>query len=169
MQKAHFWLIFIQVKGRKYNMLRNLRAVSVRVLAAMGVMAALLSGVACAEPTELDEKQRAALEKRVNARWQVLEKKDFGKVWEFATPKYRRVFPKSLYVNNFSYAVDWELTEVEVVNYDASAAVASVVVRVMSKPSKQTSSASKALGAVPISFREQWIFTDAKWWHSTNE
>ena len=61
------------------------------------------------------------------------------------------------------------MTSVEVVDYDADAAVASVVAGVMSKSTKQTSAASRALGAVPTTIREKWIFTDGEWWHSTNE
>jgi hypothetical protein len=44
-----------------------------------------------------------------------------------------------------------------------------VVAGVMSKSTKQTSAASRALGAVPTTIREKWIFTDGEWWHSTNE
>ena len=99
----------------------------------------------------------------------MLEAKDFSKAYEFETPNYRGIFSKSLYVNKFSYAVDWELTDVEVVNYDARAAVASVVVRVMSKPTKQTSVASIALGALPMNLTEKWIFVDGEWWHSAKD
>ena len=120
-------------------------------------------------PEGLSEKQLEALQQRVRERWQTLIDHDFAKTWEFSTPTFRGIFPKSLYVHNFSYAVDWELTSVEVVDYDADAAVASVVTGVMSKSTKQTSSASRALGAVPITIREKWIFTDGEWWHSTNE
>ena len=60
------------------------------------------------------------------------------------------------------------MTAVEVVNYDAAAAVASVAVRVMSRPTKLTSTASRAIGAVPVTINEQWMFIDGKWWHSAN-
>ena len=120
-------------------------------------------------PEGLTPEQEAALEARVAERWQAMIDKDFARVLEFSTPTFRGIFSKSMYVHNFSYAVAWELTSVEVVNYDASAAVASVAVGVMSQSTKQVSSASRALGAVPITIREKWIFTDGEWWHSTNE
>ena len=120
-------------------------------------------------PDGLSQKQVEALEQRVEGRWQTMIDHDFEKTWAFSTPTFRGIFPKALYVHNFSYAVDWELTSVEVVDYDADAAVASVVTGVMSKSTKQTSSASRALGAVPITVRQKWIFTDGEWWHSTNE
>jgi hypothetical protein len=121
-----------------------------------------------AVPEGLSAKQVEALELRVAERWQSMIDRDYGRTWEFCTPAYREVFPKALYVHNFSYAVQWELTSVEVVDYDAVAAVASVAVRVMSIPTKQTSSASKAVGAVPVTINERWIFIDQKWWHSAN-
>ncbi len=120
-------------------------------------------------PAGLSAEQAAALEERVRERWQTLIDHDWAKTWEFSTPTFRGIFPKSLYVHNFSYAVQWELTSVEVVDYDADAAVASVVAGVMSVPTKQTSSASRALGALPTTIREKWIFTDGEWWHSTND
>jgi hypothetical protein len=38
----------------------------------------------------------------------------------------------------------------------------------MSKPTKQTSSASIAIGATPSKLRERWIFADGEWWFSAN-
>jgi len=156
-------------KGNKDNMLhhylRNFRA----------LLLTFFVGVLSASPGWTDAldgltpEQQAALEQRVRERWQAMIERDFGQVWEYSTPTFRGVFPKSMYVHNFSYAVDWELTSIEVVNYDAVAAVASVAVGVMSQSTKQVSSASRALGAVPITIREKWIFTDGEWWHSTNE
>ena len=122
--------------------------------------------MAVATPDELSAEQASALEQRVRGRWQTLVARDFGKAWEVSTPNFREVFPKSLYVQKFSYMVDWELTGVEVVNYDADAAVASVAVRVMSKPTKFSSAASKAIGALPATIIEQWILIDDVWWYS---
>ena len=128
----------------------------------------LASGVGCSNSGELSDERQAALKHRVEERWLALEARDFGKAWEYMTPSYRAIFPKHLYVEKFSYAVEWELTGVEVVNYDGAAAVASVVVRVMSKPTKQTSSASVAIGAIPRNLRERWIFSEGEWWYSTS-
>ena len=136
---------------------------------------ALLLGAACSNenapkaPETLSPEQEAALIARVTERWHALEAKDFGKAYEFTTPNYRAIFSKSLYVNKFSYAVDWELTEIDIVNYDARAAVASVAVRVMSEPTKQTSVASRALGAIPLTLREKWFSVNGEWWHSAKD
>lgn len=149
-------------------MLRSLTSMPAGALRMGAVLLLALLCAACAERNELSEAQTAALEQRVRDRWQALAARDFGKAWEYTTPTYRASFPKQLYVKNFSYAVEWELTAVEVVNYDAPAAVASVVVRVMSTPTKQTSTASVLVGAIPNSLRERWIFADGQWWFSAN-
>ena len=117
-------------------------------------------------PAGLTLEDEQALLERVNQRWEAMVRKDFAATYEFTTPVYRSFFSKSMYLKKFSYAVDWELTGVEVVQYDADAAVASVAVGVMSKPTKQTSQASIALGALPATIREKWLKVDGKWWHS---
>jgi hypothetical protein len=137
-------------------------ALSVSAIAVMSLL------MASSPPAELTEEQRSALEQRVEQRWQALVARDFASAWEYTTPAYRGIFSKQLYVRKFSYATEWELTGLEVVNYDSAAAVASVVVRVMSKPTKLTSSASVAIGARPRSFRERWILEDGQWWFSVN-
>jgi hypothetical protein len=38
----------------------------------------------------------------------------------------------------------------------------------MSSPIKQTSAASVAIGAVPVTINERWMFIDGEWWHSAN-
>ena len=139
-----------------------------RVFALSLVVGFLGLSVGCATGPHWDAEQRNVLEGRVRDRWHALEVRDFEKAWEYTSPNYRAIFSKQLYVQNFSYAVEWELTGVEIVNYDNDAAVASVVVRVMSKPTKQTSSASVALGATPSTLRERWIFADGQWWFSSN-
>jgi len=121
-----------------------------------------------AVPEGLTADQVDALEQRVRERWSALSSRDYAKAWEYSTPLYRSIFPKDLYVLQFSYTVERELTGVEVVNYDAPAAVASVTARVMSKSLKQTSTASQAFGAVPVSVHEKWMFIDGEWWFSAD-
>ena len=123
---------------------------------------------ACATTRTLPEEQKAALVARAEARWHALEARDFAAAYAYLSPAYRSVFTEEMYARSFSYMVEWELTSVEWLHYDADAAVASVAVRVMSKPTKQTSAASKAIGAVPSRFVEQWILSDGQWWYSAN-
>ncbi|MEM1153884.1 MAG: hypothetical protein AAGI44_07060 [Pseudomonadota bacterium] len=126
------------------------------------------SVLAADAPQGLTAEQVSSLEQRVRDRWQSMSAGDYEVVYEFFTPAYRTVFPKELYALQFSYAVERELTGIEVVNYDADAAVASVTVRVMSKPLKQTSTASQALGAIPVTINERWKLIDGKWWYSAD-
>ncbi|MEP6389135.1 MAG: hypothetical protein ABJ056_04340 [Halioglobus sp.] len=122
--------------------------------------------VGCSQPQELTPELEAQLQERATERWQLIIAKDYEGAWELMTPNYRRIFPKHLYSKNFSEMLERELTEVEVLTYDADAAVASVAVRVMSKPTKFSSAASIAFGAMTSSAIEQWILIDGKWWFS---
>jgi hypothetical protein len=131
------------------------------------LMVLVLSG-GCASGPKWDDAQRNILEQRVRDRFQALVARDFNTAWEYMTPSYRAIFSKQLYAKKFSYAVELQLTGVEVVNYDSDAAVASVVVRVMSKPTKQTSTASMLIGATPSSLGEKWVFSQGQWWFSVN-
>ena len=137
-----------------------------RPLCTLTMVCALLLLGACGKPETLSEQQVYALEDRVQARWQTKIDRDFEKTWEFSTPTYRQAFPQHLYPFKYSYTVDWELTGIEVLDYHSAAAVASVAVRVMSKPAKFTSPASRAVGAVPVTIVEQWILIDGQWWYS---
>jgi hypothetical protein len=73
-----------------------------------------------------------------------------------------------MYLNNFAYNVDWELTSVDVVNYDSAAAVASVSVGVMTKSASPVNAANE-LGAVPSTIHEKWIHIGNEWWYSTSK
>jgi hypothetical protein len=156
-------------KGNKHNMLRKLLKFAQRALVAATLLAAMSPIAGAATPDGLSNEQAAALVQRVEGRWQTLTDRDYGKTWEYSTPLYRGIFSKDLYALQFSYAVERWLTGVEVTNYDAAAAVASVTARVMSKPLKQTSTASVAMGALPVSAREKWILIDGQWWFSAND
>ena len=127
---------------------------------------------ACADEPEysqaLSPEQTKALELRAEERWQARIAHDWGAAWEYSSPAYREVFPKHLYVKKFSYTANWELTGVEVTNYDPSAAVASVVVGVMSKPTKLTSEAAREIGPMPRQLDERWILIDGEWWFGGN-
>ena len=149
-------------------MLRNFGSFS-QVLLGVLLLVSLQAPASWAAPVQgLSAVQVAALEKRVEQRWEALVARDYAAAYAFSTPVYRSVFPKDLYVLQFSYAVERQLTGVEVLNYDAAAAVASVAVRVMSKPVKLTSTASQAVGAVPVTIHERWMLIDGEWWYSAD-
>ena len=140
-----------------------------KAAARFAALATVLVGVALtghASAPRMTDVEQARLLERVEMRWRALEQRDFGTAYEYTSPAYRGVFSKSLYEKKFSYMVEWELTGVEFLTYDAEAAVASVAARVMSKPVKHTSAASAALGAVPRKQVEKWVFVDGQWWFS---
>jgi len=132
------------------------------------VFALVVLGAGCASPGRLSEDLQTALVERVEARWAALEKRDYARAYDFLSPAYRDVFTAEMYQSQFSYMVDRELTSVEILHYDAAAAVASVAVGVMSRPVKQTSVASASIGAVPVISVEQWILRNKNWWFSVN-
>ena len=132
-----------------------------------GALAALLAACAGAQRV-LTTAQESQLLSRAEARWRALERRDWGRAYEFTSPAYREAFTREMYARRFSYMLEWELTSVEFVNYDERVAVASVAARVLSKPVKQTSAASAAIGTVPSNFVEQWILSDGQWWYSAN-
>lgn len=136
---------------------------SIRI--AVAALALLLLG-ACAGPARLTPEQESSVVQRAEARWLALSAREFSRAYDYLSPAYREVFSREMYVERFSYMVEWQLTSVELLNYDADAAVASVAVRVMSRPVKQTSAASEAIGAVPTRIVEQWILQDGAWWFS---
>lgn len=113
----------------------------------------------------LTEKQQASLVKRVTEKWRAMERRDFAATYEYTTPSYRKVFSRRMYLNRFAYDIRWELTGVEILNYDSEAAVASVAVRVMSGPAKQTTPAS-GFGNIANTVMEKWFFIDGEWWNN---
>ena len=139
-----------------------------RVLARAFLLAWIALLVAGAGATTSNPPSTEQLLRRAGERWEALVARDWDRAYTYSSPAYRAVFTREMYRQKFSYMVEWELTGVEVVNYDAGAAVASVAVRVMSRPVKQTSAASAAIGAVPTRIVEQWILDDGEWWYSAN-
>jgi len=116
----------------------------------------------------MSDGDQAVLLERAEARWRALVERDWDTAYQYASPAYRDVISQSMYRWKFSYMVEWELTSVDFVHYDARAAVASVAIGVMSRPVKQTSAASVAIGTVPTRVVEQWILVDGEWWYSAN-
>lgn len=115
--------------------------------------------------SDLPRKQHSALLGRVEEKWRAMEQWDFATVYEYTTPNYRKVYSKSMFLNRFGYDVRWELTGIEVTHYDAQAAVASVAVRVMSKPAKQIAQASE-FGSITDTVKEKWFLIDGVWWNN---
>ena len=126
----------------------------------------LVLAAAAGAQTEMPRDLEAQLVERVKARWQALAKRDFDRAYTFQSPAYRSVFTEKMYLQQPAPTLERELTSVEILNYDAAAAVASVAVGVMSRPVKQTSAAAAAIQARPVRIIEQWILRNNSWWFS---
>jgi hypothetical protein len=94
-----------------------------------------------------------------------LETNDYACAYEFLSPAYREVFTEQMYRNRYFSDLNRRLTGVNVVAYDSDAAVASVVVGVMSRPSVETTSASRAVVVVPANLTEAWLWEKGEWWY----
>jgi len=128
----------------------------------------LLVMAACSAPRELSELEESVLIQRVSERWWCLERNDYACAYEYLSPAYRKVFTPQMYRNRYFVGLDRVLTGVKVVAYDRDAAVASVRVGVMSRPLKNTSSASRAVAVTPANLTEAWLWNGGKWWYHEN-
>ena len=124
--------------------------------------------VACSAPAKLSESEESVLIQRVSERWRCLEGNDYACAYEYLSPAFRTVFSREMYLNRYISQSDRVLTGVKLVAYDRDAAVASVRVGVMSRPLKNTSSASRAIAVTPRTFDEAWLWNGGKWWYHEN-
>ena len=124
--------------------------------------------VACTAPSELSDSAKSMLNQRVTDRWRCLEENNYACAYEFLSPAYREVFSYEMYRTRYLSQLDRRLTGVKVVAYDQSAAVASVRVGVMSRPLKDTSSASRAIAVTPMTMTEAWLWNGGSWWYHEN-
>ena len=120
---------------------------------------------ACSTSEGLSESKESDLIQRVSARWQCLERNDYACAYKFLSPAYRRVFTPEMYRNRYFSELERVLTGVKVVAYDRKAAVASVMIGVMSSSSTDASSASRAFSVVPSTLSESWIQVRGEWWY----
>lgn len=150
-------------------MLRNSRVLTCacRGAALVGLLLCFAAGTTA--ESDLSEEHEEALRSRVEARWTALATNDLHAAYELMSPAYRAVFTEEMYRGQSSAMLERELTSVEILNYDASAAVASVAAGVMSRPAKQTSAAAAIISAQPITVVEQWILRNNQWWFSVNK
>ena len=125
----------------------------------------LLTLLGCAAQAVLTQEVQDKLVERIERRWEFYAVRDYEGVWDFSTPEYRRIFPKESYYKNFHGLLEFELTGVRLLAYDARAAVASVAVRVMISPRPGAPAASLALGKTPTTIDETWKLVDGKWYY----
>ena len=119
----------------------------------------------CAGQVVLTQELQDKLVERIEHRWEFYAVRNYTGAWDFSTPEYRRVFPRESYYKNFHGLLQLELTGVQLLAYDARAAVASVAVRVMISPRPGAPAASLALGKSPTTIDETWKLVDGNWYY----
>jgi len=125
----------------------------------------LLMLLGCATQAVLTQEVQDKLVERIERRWEFYAVRDYEGAWDFSTPEYRRIFPRESYYKNFHGLLEFELTGVRLLAYDASAAVASVAVRVMISPRPGAPAASLALGKTPTTIDERWKLVGGNWYY----
>ena len=119
---------------------------------------------ACSTSEKLSESKEKQLIQRVSDRWECLERNDYACAYKFLSPAYREVFTLEMYRSRYFSELERVLTGVKVVAYDRNAAVASVLVGVMSRSATDASSASRAITVTPSTLTEDWIWHRREWW-----
>lgn len=110
----------------------------------------------------MSDQELNVLKGNVEARWSAIEQKKFENAYEFQTPKYRAVFEKSLYIQQFNDVVQWRLTKTEDIKYDAASKVATVRVEV---ETKNTAVIPREDRLATVQLTEKWLLLDGKWWY----
>lgn len=108
------------------------------------------------------------LKAQAKARWETITNHKFGETYNYETPTYKAVFTKDLYINQFSYGVDWNLTKIEDIQYDPATNVATVVVSVKTKP-RNSKGLDISVKTASVEIREKWLHIKGRWWHSSSE
>ncbi len=110
--------------------------------------------------------KRAALEKRVNAKWKGMIDRDFAAVYSFTSPEYRKAFSLDIFKRQFGNGrVAWRRIEVLSVDFkgDDAATVGIRVYTVYHDPQLQ-----KSLDMATV-VHESWVRTDGQWWYLAKE
>ena len=128
-----------------------------------GLILGIMAG--CSAPGELTESENNVLIQRVSERWRCLERNDYVCAYQYLSPSYREVFSYEMYRSRYFSNLERVLTGVKVVAYDRNAAVASVMIGVMSSSSTDASSASRAFSVTPSTLSESWIQYRGEWWY----
>lgn len=106
---------------------------------------------------EADEKERLAA--RVLARWNAIIKRDYDKVYQFATPTYRKIYPKEHFFGNYAAQLKYEKVKVREIEFqNPEKTSAKVVVDV-------TFTTQDGQFHLTSPVVEKWVKEEGKWWH----
>lgn len=119
---------------------------------------------------QANEKEKDVISSRVVARWKTIVSHEFDKAYDYETPTYRAVFSRDLYVNRYGHSITWDLIDVQVVEYNNTSTVVTVMVKLktMSMASNKTDMVDK--NPVDVEIHEKWIKgKKGLWWHGFSE
>jgi hypothetical protein len=136
------------------------------------VIALLLSPVmaVCAPDQEVREAatadenavRRAAVEKRVAAKWDALIRRDFAAAYEFTSPAYRKASSLDAFKHNFgSGKVVWRRVEVVSVKFEGdNAATVGIKIHILYY-------GPQSLQPVDMATHDQesWVYENGQWWY----
>jgi len=109
-------------------------------------------------PNDPGSKQLTA---RVEERWTALIHRDFAKVYQYETPKYRAHVTRDQFRNTFGSAAQWHVAKVTGIHYDRPdfATVEVMLDYSFDAPWRNTPVRAKAVE------KEGWERIDGQWWH----
>lgn len=110
--------------------------------------------------------QRAALEQRVNAKWDAMIRKDFAAVYALTSPAYRGVSSLAVFKRKFSVGrVAWRRIEVVDVDFKGDdAAIVGINVHLVyyqAQPGEEVE--------MTTYLQESWVHVDGQWWYLVKE
>lgn len=111
-------------------------------------------------------KRRAALEQRVNAKWDAMIRKDFAAVYALTSPAYRGVSSLAVFKRKFAVGrVVWRRIEVVDVDFKGDdAAIVGINVHLVyyqAQPGEEVE--------MTTYLQESWVHVDGQWWYLVKE
>jgi len=115
-----------------------------------------------ATATEANAARRAAVEKRVAAKWDALIRRDFAAAYEFTSPAYRKVSSLDAFKHSFGNGrVVWRRVEVVSVEFeDDKAATVGIKIHILYYAPQSQQPVDMATHD-----QESWVYEDGQWWY----
>jgi hypothetical protein len=123
---------------------------------------AALGLVGCASLGGGAQSEEQALRERIHARWEAILALDFDRVYQFATPAYRRAHNLTHFQNQYAAQVHRKGIEIRDIRFDPEDPAAAKVGVLL------TFESSGAVGPIfegVSRVEETWVKQEGQWWH----
>lgn len=132
---------------------------------AVSLLVCSAATIAATEQEQDTQARKAALEKRVLAKWDALIKQDFAAAYTFTSPAYRKLHSLDFFKGSFGGRVKWQRVEVLDVGFkgDDAATVGINIHFVYFQ--KETEKSLNMRNYV----KEPWVRVDGEWWYVMKE